>query len=168
MKISEVLSNPVRFRIVQYLQMKGDATTKQISEELDDIPVPTLYRHINRLLSEGLLVVKDEKKIRGTVERTIALNEEAWSSQVNGNIGDVAYQFFMSLYDSFREYGSKEDADPIRDKLSMRTVMVRMSDEAFDSFIQEYKDLLSRYQDSQEGRLRSISFVSAPVIKEVE
>jgi len=167
MKISDVLSNPVRFRIFQYLQMNGEATTKQISEGLDDIPVPTLYRHINRLLSENLLIVKDERKVRGTVKRTIAINQEVWETQVNGDLADSAYQFFMALYDSFRDYSSGDDVDPIRDMLSMRTIMVRMTDEAFGSFIQEYKGLLAKYQDSQEGRLRSISFVSAPV-KEVE
>ncbi|MBR6204206.1 MAG: helix-turn-helix transcriptional regulator [Candidatus Methanomethylophilaceae archaeon] len=53
MKLSDILSNPVRLRIVQYLQIHADATSKQISEGLGDVPVPTLYRHIGRLVEKG-------------------------------------------------------------------------------------------------------------------
>ena len=69
MDLTEILSNPVRVRIIQYLQLYGDATTKQISGYLDDIPAPTIYRHVNSLIKEGVLTVKDERKVRGKTDR---------------------------------------------------------------------------------------------------
>ena len=169
MRLSEILSNPIRMRIFQYLQINGEATTRQMSEALDDIPVPTLYRHVNRLLEDGLLKVVSERKIRGSVERTIAINEEEWSSRVNDDLGDTAYQFLMTLYEGFRDYSSKADADPKRDKLFMRTCLLRMSDEQMDNFVRDYSELLARYLDDQSGGcMRSISIISSPVHEEAE
>ena len=169
MRLSEILSNPVRLRIFQYLQDSGEATTKQISEALDDVPVPTLYRHVNRLLDEGLLRVVSERKVRGSVERTIAINEDEWSEKVNSDIADTAYQFLMTLYQGFREYSSGDDVDPMRDRLSLRTCMLRMSDEEMDDFAREYSELLAKYRGRRsDGRTRSISIVSSPVFEEME
>ena len=160
MRLSDILSNPVRLRIVQHLQIYGDATAKQLSEGLEDIPVPTLYRHIGRLVEEGVLYVKEERKVRGSVERLLAVNPERWSAET-ADIADASYQFLMSLYGRFERY---EGEDPVKDRLCLRTCMLRLSDERFDEFLGEYASLLGRYIGSQDGgRTRSVSFVSAPV-----
>ena len=159
MKLSDILSNPVRLRIVQYLQMHGDATSKQISEGLEDVPVPTLYRHIGRLVEEGILSVKEERRVRGSVERLLAVNPERWSAET-GDISDASYQFLMSLYGRFERYKGE---DPAEDRLCLRTCMLRLSDERFDAFLGEYAALLGKYLESQDGgRLRSVSIISAP------
>ena len=166
MNLSEILSNPVRIRIVQYLQSKEQATTRQMSEAMPDIPTPSLYRHINYLLKENVLLVVEERKVRGTTERMIAFNKSVWEDNVNSNLSDTAYQFLMSLFAMFQEYdqGTK---DPAEDRLSMRTFSVRLTDETFDRFFSDLKDLMGRYQeDEPEGKLRSISFISAPMKEE--
>ena len=66
MELIKVLSNPVRMQVMQYLQTYGEATTKQISDAITDVPAPTLYRHINILLKEEVLLVKEERKVRGS------------------------------------------------------------------------------------------------------
>ena len=164
MRLSEILSNPVRLRIVQYLQVNGEATTKQMCAELDDVPVPTVYRHINRLIEDEVLLVKEERKVRGSTERVLAINEKRWSEET-GDLADVSYQFLMSLYDRFREY----DGDPVKDMLCLRTCMLRLSDGAFESFLKEYAALLGKYLGLQDGgKVRNVSIISAPVSEKVE
>ena len=168
MDLTEILSNPVRIRILQHLQINGDSTTKQISEQLNDVPAPTLYRHVNSMLESGLLKVKEERKVRGTTERLIGIDQEKWSEGVDSDITGTAYQFLMSIYGQFREYGSSPGADPMADRLCLRNCILRLSDERFDQFIKDYAELLNRYLDMQDGgKLRSVSIISAPV-KEVE
>lgn len=165
MKITDILSNPVRTRVIQYLQIRKEATTKQISESLPDIPVPTLYRHINFLLKENLLIIKKERKVRGSLERLLAINHDKWLAE--NNLTDTAYQFLMLLYMRFQEYGSTDNADPTADKLCLRTCIMSLTDESFDNFLKEYAELISRYQKSEDnGKLRSVSFISAPVNEE--
>lgn len=163
MDTSEILSNPVRMRILQYLQINREATAKQMSQALNDIPVPTLYRHINRLLEFGVLTVSGERKVRGTTERTLAISGGEWSPE--GSLPDVAYQFLMSLYMRFRDYGTERD--PKEDRLCLRTCMLRLSDESYDRFLIDYAELLSRYLEPEaDGKVRSVSFISAPVKEE--
>ena len=162
MKISEILSNPVRMRILQYMQVQGSATTKQMSDAMPDIPAPTLYRHVNRLLEEDVLVVKEERKVRGTTERLLETHPGLWESEAS-DIADSSYQFLMSIYSRFREYGSREDANPLADMLCLRSCVLRLTDASFENFLKEYAALLGRYMAPEDGgKLRSVSMISAP------
>lgn len=167
MELMKVISNPVRIQVMQYLQTHGEATTKQISEAITDVPAPTLYRHINTLLREEVLVVKEERKVRGSLERLLAINVEEMAKTVNSSISETAYQFLMELYMKFEKYSRKEDADPQKDRLSLRTCFFTLTDDSFDSFMQEIGTVIEKYQKAEEnGKLRSISFISAPIEEE--
>lgn len=167
MELMRVLSNPVRMQIMQYLQTYGEATTKQISEAITDVPAPTLYRHINTLLKEEVLLVKEERKVRGSLERLLAINAEKMAETVNSNISETAYQFLMELFMKFQRYGGKADADPQKDRLSLRTCFFTLTDNSFDCFMQEIGAVMDKYQKAEEnGKLRSISFISAPTEEE--
>lgn len=167
MELMKVLSNPVRMQVMQYLQTHGEATTKQISEAITDIPAPTLYRHINILLREEVLIVKEERKVRGSLERLLAINVDEMAKTVNSGISETAYQFLMELFMKFEKYSRKEDADPQKDRLSLRTCFFTLTDDSFDSFMQEIAAVMEKYQKAEEnGKLRSISFISAPIEEE--
>ena len=167
MELMKVISNPVRMQVMQYLQTYGAATTKQISEAITDVPAPTLYRHINALLKEEVLLVKEERKVRGSLERTLAINVEKIAETVNNSISETAYQFLMELFMKFRKYGSRTDADPQKDRLCLRTCVFTLTDNSFDSFMQEIGAVIDKYQKAGEsGKLRSISFISAPIEEE--
>ena len=165
MKLSDVITNPVRMKILQFLQVKGDATTKQICEKLPDVPQPTLYRHINYLLKEEVLIVKSERKVRGSLERLLTFNEAKFTE--NADIAESAYQFLMVLYGSFRRYSEKGNSDPVADMLCLRTSMLTLTDESYANFLQELRAVIDKYSKSEEnGKNRSFSIISAPVTEE--
>ncbi len=164
MDLTPILSNPVRIRILQYLQSNGEATTRQMSEALADVPAPTLYRHVNYLISENVLKVVEERKVRGTTERLLAMDDKAWTDGMASDIAATAYQFLMAIYGSFKEYGSRPDADPMRDMLSLRTCVLRLDDDSYASLLSDLKGMIERYQGMEgDGRLRNISIISSPV-----
>ena len=74
MDMTKYLSNPTVGRIMQYLFDGKELTTKDIAEYLSDVPVPTIYRHINYLIKNNIVVVKEERKIRGSRERILTPN----------------------------------------------------------------------------------------------
>lgn len=165
MKLSDIITNPIRMKIMQFLQIRGEATTRQICEELHDVPQPTLYRHINYLLKEEVLIVKSERKVRGSLERLLALNEAKFTE--NTDIADSAYQFLMALYGSFQRYSDKENADPAADMLSLRTYMLTLTDESYADFFKELREVIEKYSKPQDGgKSRSFSVISAPVTEE--
>jgi len=165
MKLSDVITNPIRMKIMQFLQIRGEATTKQICEELREIPQPTLYRHINYLLKEEVLIVKSERKVRGSVERLLAFNEAKFAE--NTDIADTAYQFLMALCGSFQRYSDRGNADPVADMLSLRTYMLTLTDESYADFFVELRQVIEKYSKPEEGgKSRSFSVISAPVAEE--
>jgi DNA-binding transcriptional ArsR family regulator len=73
---ADLISHPVRARLL--LAISGRAlTTQQIAMLLPDIPRASLYRHIRDLADAGVLTVVEEKRIRGTLEKTYAVRREA-------------------------------------------------------------------------------------------
>ena len=67
-----LLLHPVRMRIIQAVT-GGESTTRALAQALPDIPPATLYRHLTKLVTGGLLQVAATRRIRGAVERTYAL-----------------------------------------------------------------------------------------------
>jgi hypothetical protein len=74
---ADLLLHPVRLRIVKAFLGDRALTTNQLSLELDDVPAASLYRHVARLTSAGVLQVVAERRVRGTVERTYTLRAAA-------------------------------------------------------------------------------------------
>lgn len=169
MNLMKLLSDSVSLQIVQHLQNCEEATTKQISEALGNVPTPTLYRHINSLLKEEVLLIKEERKVRGSLERVLIINKEKFYELENGDIAGVAYHFLMTIYDKFVKYSMKEEQNPLQDKLSMRTCMLSLEDEEFDEFMQDIAGVISKYEiksGQENAKLRRIAFISAPVEEE--
>ncbi|MDG5471489.1 helix-turn-helix domain-containing protein [Jeotgalibacillus sp. ET6] len=71
----DLILHPVRLRIIQHLS-REPATVQQLKEWMADIPQATLYRHLTILKKDSLIYVVEEKKIRGAIERTFALEKE--------------------------------------------------------------------------------------------
>lgn len=165
--IIKLMSNPVRIRIIQFLLQQGEATTKQIAEKLPDIPAPTIYRHINLLLKDEALTITSEHKVRGSLERTLALNVSKIINAKNGSLADMAYSFFMSLYSQFYQYAQQENSDPVKDCLFLSTVALHLTDQDYETMMTEIGAIIQKYQayeNKQEGKVRSFSLISAPAV----
>ena len=57
MDIVEIVMNPARQRIFQYLLVNETGTVKEMRKALPDIPSASLYRHVKILLDNGILTV---------------------------------------------------------------------------------------------------------------
>ncbi|WP_396126290.1 helix-turn-helix domain-containing protein [Cellulomonas sp. NS3] len=64
--------HPVRLRIIQTVGTHR-LTTTELRASLPDVPQATLYRHVAALVDADVLAVVDERRVRGAVERTLAL-----------------------------------------------------------------------------------------------
>lgn len=168
MEIGKILSNSVRIRVLQYLQSCGQATTKQISVKLSDVPLPTLYRHIDFLLKEEALLVKSEHKVRGSTERTLCINAKKFTESGNSDVSSVAYQFLMGIYSKFACYGRQSETDPVKDRLCLATSELCLSDQEFDAFWGEMAEVIQKYSGNEvtsERRMRNISLLSVPELE---
>lgn len=169
--INEIMLNSVRMRIVQALATKVSMTSNEICEKISNVPRTTLYRHINILLDANVLTVIDEKKIRGSYERTLALNmDEITRHNSSENIPQQAFGFLMNTYTKFEKYFNRESRIPGNNKIFLNNTVMMMDDQEFDQFLSELQTLLIKYHyDMADGRKpRDISIISSPVENENE
>ncbi|MCX7861052.1 MAG: helix-turn-helix domain-containing protein [Chloroflexus sp.] len=64
----DVINHPVRMRIFQTLY-GGPYSINQLSRLLPDVPRPSLYRHIHKMLDAGIIRVAATRHINGIEER---------------------------------------------------------------------------------------------------
>lgn len=143
MELAEIVMNPVRQRIFQYLLLHETGTVKEIRKALPDVPGASLYRHIKLLTESGILTVVGENRIRGTVVQTALLGLSA----------------------SFARYFSGGGADPRRDMLLMTTCTLTLTDEEFTGFLTEINQTALKYMDigvKEGSRQRQITLISSP------
>ena len=138
----DLLLHPVRMRIVQAFTGGGQYTAQELGARLDDVPPATLYRHINALVEGDVLVVVEERRVRGTVERVFALPEERMSIPEEelaraGPADHMRYftRFVAGLLGSFGRYLRRPALDFRRDGVGYRQVTLLLSDEELIALI---------------------------------
>lgn len=153
-------------RIIQVMATRQSVTAAELCVAIPDVPRTTLYRHVAVLLKSGIATVVAERKIRGSLERTLALNvAELGKRNTRENAPKNALAFLMNRYARFHEYFSRADADAGRDRLFLNSTVMMMDDQEFDRFLNELRKLLVAYSlEAQAGRKpRDISIISSPV-----
>lgn len=171
----ELFLNPIRLRIIQLLMLKKQLTAHQIAEAEADIPLTTLYRHLNMLVDGGILAVVEEHRIRGTVERVykLATNDVA-ALELGKSTEQTAEQhmqlftmFTATLLDSFRRYLERcgTHIDFATDGVRYRQFSMHLTDEEFNTFFAELSAVIDRWQvlePSSERTSRLLSVITMP------
>lgn len=163
--INSIMLNPTRMRIVQTFALRNNMTTIEVCEVIHDVPRTTLYRHINILIEANILTIVEEKKIRGSVERILALNiNEINTPNDSENISQQAFGFLMGIYSKFEKYFDKDGLVSGNNKVFFNNTVMMMTDGEFDEFLSNLQVLLVRYHyEAADGRKpRDISIISAP------
>lgn len=163
MEIAEIVMNPVRQRIFQYLLVHETGTVKDIRKALPDIPSASLYRHMKILTDNAVLTVVGENRIRGTVESIYQLNKSAL--EIDDADGAGVQMALLSICASFAKYFAGGHADPRKDMLMLTTCTLTLTDEDFMSFLSEINRLALKYMDIEVrkgSKTRQITLISAP------
>lgn len=164
--INQVLLNPIRSRILQYVATHETATAGEIASLMTDVPRTTLYRHLKILTDNNVIAVVDENRVRGSVERTYALNIKTITDiNTTENALQNAFGFLMKIYGDFAEYFSDPNSNPGVDRIFLSNSGLLLSDEEFDEFLSQLSELLKKHINNEpdgKRRQRSISFISSP------
>ncbi|NCD02951.1 MAG: hypothetical protein EOM00_08140 [Clostridia bacterium] len=166
---TKIIMNPIRQRIIQYLIIHGQGTTGEMKAELTDIPPASLYRHVKALFENNCIEVAEERKVRGTVEKTYRLVQNPIGEVTSQDISILFQTGLMSLMATFQAYFSNPDADPQKDLLSLSTSTLLLTDEEFMDMMQKIGSIFNEviYNKAGEGRKeRRITFISSPCEKE--
>jgi DNA-binding transcriptional ArsR family regulator len=164
MEMAEVVMNPIRQRIFQYLLVHDTGTVKEIRTALPDVPSASVYRHMKILTDHGVLVVVGENRIRGTVENIYKLNADAL--KVCDENGRIVQSALLGLCGAFAKYFAGENPEPIKDMLLFTNCTLTLTDEEFGNFLSEVNTIAAKYMSvgvSAESKTRQITLISSPV-----
>jgi len=150
---ARLLLHPVRMRVVIAL---GDheLTTRQIGEQLGDVPQASLYRAVAALHEAGILEVVDEvprggalERIYRTVpERTVVSRGDFTSGTQEEFLGTV--QIFADLLVSTAAGHLAQAGDDWRDYFyGMRHGTIWLDDEAREELSQDLQAVFAKYRD---------------------
>ena len=166
----KLVMNPIRLRIIQYLTMHERGTTSEIKEELSDIPTTSLYRHMKILLDGGCIEIIEEKKLRGTIEKTYGLVNTLIGDMNSEKESEIINTGLLSLMSSFRQYfSSTETVNAKADKLLFATSTFFASDEEFDQLGEEIQKVIDRCLSNKpvnKRKQRRLTIISSPCEKE--
>lgn len=169
---ADLILHPVRLRIMQAMLGGRQVTTAQLADELDDVSTATLYRQVAILVEAGLLSVVSERRVRGAVERTLALSESptiveaddlAAMTPEDHKRGFAA--FVAGMLATFDRYVDRGDIDLVRDQVAYRQYALWMTDDEFTGFLEGIGEVYRRSaeQGPAPGRTRRVlSLVSLP------
>ena len=122
-------------RLIVALGSGAPLSAAELLERLPDVPPATLYRHLGVLRRGGILVVADERRTRGAVERSFVLNPGAASlgpADLAGATPDDHLRWFASfvasLLGAFGRYVAAGEPDLARDGVGYRAVVLQLSD----------------------------------------
>ena len=168
--IADVVMHPVRLRIIQQLGGRS-LTTAQLRAALPDVTQATLYRHVATLVDAGILSVVEERRVRGAVERTLALGERMahvdqteLRAMSDAQLRSAFLAFLGDLSADFDRFVDSEDAT-LRDFVGFGRVPLYVDATDLAAIQAGLSELLAPYlsQADGEGRRRvSLATVLVP------
>lgn len=165
-KTIQLLLNPIRMRIAQFLAVHPNSTTKQIATSLSDVPVSSLYRHIKQLESANLIVSTTQTKVRGVIEHAYSMSQAPpGNPSTNADFSSLIQQALLASMHSFETYLSKESSDPVKDMLFVSSCVLLLDDLEYQELLTQVSGCISAALENhpKEGRKpRKLSLISEP------
>lgn len=158
--IADVVLHPVRLRIVQQLGGRN-LTTGQLRSSMPDVTQATLYRHVASLIEADIITVVEERRVRGAVERTLALgsrmahvDQDGLRKMSNAQLRSAFLVFLGDLSADFDRLVDSDDAAS-RDFLGFGRGPIYANAEDLAAIQAGLNELLAPYTaESAEGRRR--------------
>lgn len=171
-KLMDCITNPVKCRLLLEIHSRGKATAKQLADMYHDIPQATLYRHLKKMRSDGILQVVEETQVRGTVERTYALAfdiSDNMETMLEKNSGELYMRYFMQYIfgfaKQFQEYCQSPDIHIKEDMTGFSLSPLYLSDEELTSLITGISQIINTVKGNEPGperKLRTIGVIVSP------
>ena len=167
----DTILHPIRVRIVLAVQGRR-LTTAQIHRLLPDVPLPTLYRHLNRLTTSGIMQIVETQKVHSNHERVYALVEASANltdEEVSRATPEEHLRYFtvfvtglLSVYDRYLQSAP----DVVADKVMYYAESVYLTDSRYAELRAQMRGLIENAQREEEvepgARRRTLAALAFP------
>ncbi len=134
---ADVVFHPVRIRVIRSLFGGRRLTAQQLVALLDGTSIATLYRHLQRLVDAGIIVVVEEHAVRGAVEKVYALSDDRAASFDAEELREISREDHLryvttvvgTLLNDFGRYLGQEHFDMGEDGVIMSQLPLNLTQE---------------------------------------
>lgn len=171
-RLMDCITNPVKCKLLLEIHSQGKATAKHLADTYNDMSQATLYRHLKKMLNDGILQVVEEKQVRGTVEKTYSLAYDINSNMetmVEENSGDLYMQYFMQYIfgfaKQFQEYCQSPNINIKEDMTGFSLSPLYLSDDELTSLVTSISQIINAVKSNgpnPERKLRTIGVIVSP------
>ena len=171
-KLMDCITNPVKCKLLLEIHSQGKATAKHLADIYNDIPQATLYRHLKKMLSDGILQVIEETQVRGTVEKTYALAfniNSDMKKMMEENSGELYMQYFMQYIigfaKQFQQYCQSPDINIQKDMTGFSLSPLYLSDEELTALVTGISQIIDTVKNNEpkpDRKLRTIGIIISP------
>jgi len=171
-KLMEYLTNPIKNRLILEVMAQGTTTAKALASTIKSIPQATLYRYLNKMVSDGVLRVVEERHVRNVTEKVYAMAidfEANVEKMLNENDGEayltLFQQFTIGLLNEYATYCAQDHIDIQNDGSGFRV-------HSFHATLDELKELSTNirkliepyttYEATPDRKARSVAVIFTP------
>jgi DNA-binding transcriptional ArsR family regulator len=165
---ADLVLHPIRLRILQAFIGDRRLSARQLCALLPDVPQATLYRHFQKLTQAEILVVVEERPIRGTVEKFYLLQEqhaEIPSAELATLSRDDHQRYFTTfiatLLTDFEHYLQQGDIDLERDGVGYRQIALYLSKTELTQLTQAVNQALKPFLAQKPSKRRKRMLLSS-------
>ncbi|MCL2365930.1 MAG: hypothetical protein FWC75_02660 [Oscillospiraceae bacterium] len=171
-QLIESLTNPIKNRLLLEVINQGQTTAKVLAEKNKNVPQATLYRYLNKMVSDGVLKVVQERKVRNVTEKIYApaIDLTAHIDQmIAENSGAVYFQMFqqfmIGLLNEFKTYTEQEEIDLRNDGSGFRVASFFATVDELKELSGKIHELIQSYAKNEatpERKARSVAVIFTP------
>lgn len=130
----DLILHPVRLRILLAL-VGTEQTASHLARALSDIPLSSLYRHLQKLIAAGLIEIVAQRQVRGAVEKTLRVANDAavidltdLKRMSTNDYRQTALVFTTQLLHDFERYLQRPGFDLQQDLAGLRQATLYATD----------------------------------------
>jgi len=166
----QAILHPVRMRIVIALNDEP-MTARQLAREMQDVPLATVYRHVNVLAAAGVIRIVDEHRVHGTLERRFALvagasyvrPNEVTPNEIVGLVGALT----SAVQSNFQQYACNASFPPQEGEIAAMASSLYLTDEEYESVRNSIRELIGKTGRTAgpDRHRRFLAYFSVPIIE---
>ena len=166
-KLMGCLTNPIKCKLLAEVMDNGQITAKALALKNKTVPQATLYRYLKKMVSDGIVKVVEERRIRNVIEKVygMAIDFNADVEKMLEKNSGEAYlglfqQFTLGLLNEFKAYCAQDCIDLSNDGSGFRVTPFYATLHELKELSGKINKLIQPYK-GREASLAGMAFHSA-------
>ena len=171
-KLMKYFTNPVTCKLFFNIETLGQATAKELTSLVADIPQATLYRYLRKMVDDGVLIVIKERQVRNVTEKTYAIGID-YKAEIDDMIAANSGEWYLGMFqhfcngliNEFREYANRDNIDILNDGSGYRIFpFYATSDELFE-LAEKIREVIKPYYENKptpNRQMRNAAIIYTP------